>query len=298
MILYILYRIGYFLALVLPLKVSYGLATLIADIYCCVARDEKTAIINNLKVILGSPRGDKELSTMASTVFRNFAKYLVDFFRFSTIDDEYIKKFIKIDGLENVDRALAKGNGAIMLSAHIGNWELGGFVVSLLGHPMSAVVLTHENKKINDFFTKQRRVSNLQPVEIGMGLRSCYEVLKNNGLLALLGDRDFSKNGGLCIKFFGKKTLVPKGPATFSYRLGSGIVPSFMIREADDTFRLSFEPPIFPQRDKDESTSVKELTERYSAVIESYVKKYPTQWYMFGEVWNNNGKPAYPDTII
>jgi Kdo2-lipid IVA lauroyltransferase/acyltransferase len=175
----------------------------------------------------------------------------------------------------------------IMLSAHIGNWELGGQALSLLRQPLMAVVLTHQNKKINDFFTRQRSVANMKPVEIGLSLRKCYELLKKNGMLAVLGDRDFSKNG-FVMPFFGKNALIPKGPAVFSRRLGAAIVPCFMIREKDDSFRLIMDPPMLPDMNEEEDLAIKKLTERCTATIESYVKRYPTQWYVFREVWNGN----------
>jgi KDO2-lipid IV(A) lauroyltransferase len=88
------------------------------------------------------------------------------------------------------------------------------------------------------------------------------------------------------MSFFGRKAMIPKGPASLSRRLGSAIVPCFMIREPDDTFRLIMDPPILPDLHEDEETSIKKLTEKCTSVIESYVRRYPTQWYIFREMWN------------
>lgn len=283
MLLYVLYRIGYAVANHLPLRVAYRLACRIADMHYSISRVDRNAVLSNLKIICGQC-GDKKMNFMAKEVFRNFAKYLVDFFRFLKIDEEYMRKYIKIEGFENIDKGLLSGKGVIALSAHLGNWELGGLVLSLKRHPMKAIVLTHQNKLINDFFTAQRSIGNMRPVEIGMSLRGCYNVLADNGLLALLGDRDFSNNG-INVKFFGKDMPIPKGPAVFSYRLGACIVPCFMVREEDDSFKFTFEPPIYPDKTKDEASSVKDLAEKYSSIIERYVRMYPTQWYMFQEAW-------------
>ncbi len=287
MILYYLYRVSAFVALVVPLKVSYFFAYLIACICHRIYGDSREAVYSNLKVVMGGSYDDKKLRSMTKKVFINFAKYLVDFFRFSIMDAEYIKKFVKVEGLSYIDAARSKGKGVILLSAHIGNWELGGLVMARLRSPVSAVVLAHKNKKINDFFTKQRLVANFKPIEIGMALRECFSVLKNNGLLALLGDRDFSKSG-IHTEFFGKPALIPKGPAVFSCRLGSAIVPVFMIREQDDTFRLIIEKPIYPDGSTCEEESIKKIMKEYSAVIESFVGRYPDQWYMFRKAWNGH----------
>lgn len=287
MVLYILYRIGYFLAMYLPLRASYGLACVIGDICYLANPRDRTAIKNNLRTIMAGQTDERVLREKTRELYRNFAKYLVDFFRLSEIDNDYVNKFVHIEGAENVDKVLARGKGVIALSAHMGNWELGGAVFSTIGYPLSAVVLTHGNKKINAFFTRQRLKGRVMPVERGMSLKECYRVLKSNRSLALLGDRDFSKNG-LKLNFFGRKTSFPKGPAAFSYRLGSGIVPTFVIRQSDDTFRLIMEEPIYADTAKDEESAVAETAIKCAAIIESYVKKYPTQWYIFKDMWNKD----------
>lgn len=297
MTLYFLYRVGLFLTLSLPLGISYAVASTLADIYYLISKKDAEAVRFNLKVILGESASEGEIKKLSREVFRNFARYLLEFFRFSLVDDAFIRKYVKLENMENVDKALLRKKGAIALSAHIGNWEMGGVVLSLLRQPMGAVVLTHQNKRINDFFTKQRLFGNLKVIEIGMGLREGFKILRNNGLLALLGDRDFSKNG-LYVDFFGRKTLIPKGPAVFCYRTGSAIVPCFLIRQRDGFFRFVFEEPIFPDAGKNEDSAIQELTQRYTSIIESYVRRYPDQWYIFRKVWNGDEGPVRPDTIL
>ena len=128
-------------------------------------------------------------------------------------------------------------------------------------------------------------VGKVKPVEIGISLRSCYEGLKNNGLVALLGDRDFSKKG-LRMDFFGHSALIPKGPAVFSERLKTEIVPTFMVREKDDTFRLIFEPRLKRPSAIVEDDRIKETMKECTSVIERYIKMYPTQWYVFKKAWS------------
>lgn len=284
MILYGLYRIGIFLSLHLPLRTTYRLATICADIFYAVSAKDRRAVTANLKIAMGPSVDDAVLSRTARNVFRNFAKYLVDFFRFQKMDKEYIKKKVKLVGMHNIDKALEAGKGVILLSAHIGNWELGGAVTGLSGYPISAVVLTHDNDKINQFFTRQRLMGKVRPIEIGAALKGCYRALRRNELLALLGDRDFT-NSGVTVKFFAKETTVPKGPATFSCRLGAPIVPAFLIREADDSFTFFVHEPISASDGTGEAEAVAELTGKCNAAIEKIISRYPEQWYAFRPIW-------------
>ncbi|MDD5436536.1 MAG: lysophospholipid acyltransferase family protein [Candidatus Omnitrophica bacterium] len=271
----------------LPLEASYRFASFLADLCYIIKHSDRRSVIRNLKTIVRPVPDERTLRRMARELYRNFAKYLVDFFRFSRIDEEYVKKFVKVEGRHNIDSALAKGKGAVLVSAHIGNWELGGSVISLIGYPMSAVVLTHRNKKIDEFFKKQRLVGKLTPIQIGASLKECYKVLRSNRLLGLLGDRDFTKNG-LMLDFFGKKTLFPKGPSALSYRLGAALIPTLIVREPDDTFRLTFEEPIYADSAKSEGPGALELASKCAAIIEGYVRRYPTQWYIFKDMWNKD----------
>ena len=202
MILYALYRLGVFIVPLLPLRFCYAVANAIGEAVCLIKRKDRAAVMKNLAVVTAGSLGTKELRRLTRGVFRNFAKYLVDFFRFEKIDKQYVDESVTIEGIEHLNEAHARGKGVIVLSAHMGNWELGAAVFSIMGYPLSAVVLTHENKRINDFFTSQRRSASMEPIEIGASLKACYRVLKHNGFLALLGDRDFTKNG-LPVDFFG-----------------------------------------------------------------------------------------------
>jgi len=308
-IFYILYRIGQALALTFPLKVSYRMAVVLADIHYLLGFKERISVTENLKTILAKSAQDEELRHAAKDVFRNFAKYLVDFFRFSSMTPGYIKGFIKLEGESNIEDALKYGKGVILLSAHLGNWELGAFALGTLGYPINAVVLTHRNVRINDFFKAQRSMGKLRSIEFGASLRGCYKALKNNELLALLGDRDFSNNG-LSVIFCGKPVAsMPKGPAALSYRTGAAIVPSFITRNGDDTFTFAFEKPILPpaltglmpggpEAAGDEESAIKGIMEKYLPIIESYVKRYPGQWYVFRNFWNPSNAELRTDTII
>ncbi len=217
-------------------------------------------------------------------VFRNFAKYLVDFFRFEKIDPEYIKKNIKLENIHNFDQALAKGKGVIVLSAHLGNWELGGVVIAQLGYPFWVVALPHKIKKVDDFFNGQRNRKGVKVIAMGKAVRSCIAEIKSNHMVALVGDRDFTQKG-IVIDLFGKPMHFPEGPAALSLMTGSAIVPGFMFRNDDDSFTLRIEKAIEFNPSGDKTKDLAELIKVYKKIIEDYIRKYPQQWYVFRKFW-------------
>jgi lauroyl/myristoyl acyltransferase len=283
MVNYTLYRIGQFIALFLPIKAAYKLAVFFSDVHYIFADIDRANVKANLRAILPQ-KTDQEIRGIRLRLFRNFAKYLVDFFRFEKIDREYIKKNIRIENIDNFDREMAKGKGVIVVTAHLGNWELGGVVISQSGYPFWVVVLPHKEKKVDKFFNYQRESKGLKVVPLGKAVRACLGALRKNQIVGLVGDRDFTEKG-MTVDFFGKPTFFPAGPAAFCLMTGASIVPGFMLRNKDDTFTLRIEKAIEYTPTGDNEKDMHKIIQRYKAIIEDYIRQYPDQWYMFRKFW-------------
>jgi KDO2-lipid IV(A) lauroyltransferase len=280
---YRIYRFGQFLALIFPLRFVYFLASFLAQGYYLIAFRDRRNVKANLRVIFPE-KTNRQLRKVSRMVFRNFAKYLVDFFRFQKLDRRYIGKNIKLENLHYFDEALAAGKGVVVLTAHLGNWELGGVVIAQLGYPFWAVALPHKNKKVNDFFDAQRNGKGVKVIAMGKAVRSCISEIRNNHMVALVGDRDFSEKG-IIIDFFGKPTHFPEGPAALSLITGASIVPGFMLRNPDDSFTLRIEKPVEFSPSGDKAKDLAGLVTIYKKIIEDYIRKYPDQWYVFHKFW-------------
>jgi len=281
---YFLYRLGEFLALHLPLKASYWLALRIADIFYVLNWRDRQIVKNNLRIAL--KEDEKNVARYSRSIFRNFAKNLVEFFRFSKVDISFLKKFVKIEGQEYFDQAFALQKGIIGMTAHLGNWELCGAVASVLGYPLDVVVLSHRHRLVDDFFTRKRAEKGIRVIPIKSSIKEFISVLRNNRMLVLAGDRNFSK-GGIEVNFFGKSARMPVGMATLALRLKSPVIPGFLIREKDNSFRFIIEKPIAYKASGNLDTDLKNFTRQCLEVIEKYVRKYPEQWAVFGQVWEN-----------
>ena len=279
---YCLYKFGQFIVRCLPLKLAYRFAVFMSDMQYRFSPRDRKAVTNNLKAIL--PDCD-HVQVLAREVFRNFGRYLLEFFRMTKfMNQEYIQKNVTIKNLECIERVLKYGKGGILLTAHIGNWELGGVIISMLGYPVMAVALPHKERPVNDLFNSQREARGVKVVQTDGAIRKCIEALKHNGIVALLADRDFGLNGEI-MDFLGKKALIPKGPAAFSLKTGAPIFPVFLIRKNDDHFMLTFEEPLFPLGEGTETEKLLSLMKQYTAVIEKKIYENPTQWLMFREFW-------------
>jgi len=282
---YILYRIGQIISLHLPLKIAYKIAVFFSDLRYIFAYKDRQIAGANLKAIFPE-KSKREIKRIRIAMFRNFAKYLVDFFRFSKLDKEYIKRNIRVENIHYIDEVLSKGKGAITVTAHLGNWELGAVVIALLGYPFCMVALPHRYKKIDNFFNFQRESKGIKVIPLGRAVRQSLDILKENKLLALASDRDFSEKG-IILDFFGRPTIFPQGPAALSLKTGAGIVPGFMLRNEDDSFTLKFEKPLKINATGNKNEDLVELTNQYKIVFQDYIRRYPDQWYVFRKFWRD-----------
>jgi len=267
----------------LPLKFAYWLAVVVSDAHYIFARKDRIAVRDNLRVIFPQ-KSDREICRIRLKMYRNFAKYLADFFRFPRIDKNYVQENTKIENKVFLEDAMRKGKGVIILSAHIGNWELGAVAVSFSGYPLWVVALSHKEKKVNDFFIRQRKSKGVKIIPLGRAVKQCLAALKMNELVALVGDRDFGENGAV-IDFFGKPSRFPKGPAAFAVKTGAPILPGIMVRNADDSFTLKIEKPVEFNTSGDDESDIRDLISRYKVIFEEYIRRYPEQWYMFRRFW-------------
>ena len=286
MLYFLLYKIGQLIVLILPLKAGYRLACWVADIHYRLSKRDRQIIINNLKVVL--KRDERKINYYAREVFRNFGKYLVDFLRFSKLDRRFIEERIKIEGKEYFDEALRTGKGVVILSAHLGNWELAGAVAAMLGYPLNIVAWVHKNRRVNNLFLRQRTNKGIKVIPPGISVKKCFSVLRNNEMVGLVGDIDFANpDHGISINFFGKRALLPKGPATLSLKTGACIIPVFMVREEKDFFKFIINRPIEYNATGNFEEDLKNLTQRISEVLESFISRYPSQWSIFSEIWRD-----------
>ncbi|HCG76850.1 MAG: hypothetical protein COZ37_04795 [bacterium (Candidatus Ratteibacteria) CG_4_10_14_3_um_filter_41_18] len=277
-----------FLGLHLPLRLSYFIARRIADFYYLFARRRREGVESNIRQVLAfQSQGSANrflVKRYAKEAFYNFARYILEFCYLPKINRSNFEKFVAIKGKEYLDQAFAQGKGVVSITAHLGNWELGGAIAGLLGYPMNAVALSHKKPGINKMFIERREGQGVKIISLEKGLKKIIRVLKNNEIIALLGDRLIGDKG-IEMEFFGRKTKLPQGPAALALKLGCPIVPGFLVRIKEGKLLLVFEPPILPTVTGNKEKDLEELAQRALKIVEKYISAYPSQWLIFQPIW-------------
>lgn len=231
---------------------------------------------------LDSGSGARTYTRIGRTSVQNFVMGLVEFARLPMIDQAYIKKHIVITGLANLDRVLRMGRGAVLVTGHFGSWEISGCVLAEMGYPVDLLVGVQRNLLVQDLMNDIRRSSGVGVIEPTRLLRAVRS-LKANRFVAMLSDQDAGR-GGVFVDFLGEQASAPRGAAHLSILANSPIVPGFIVRTSGCGHHIVIEEPILPPESASEQ-SIRDLTQAYTRVIESYVRRHPGQWLWTHRRW-------------
>ena len=258
-----------------PLPVAYRCAERLADVQWNASAADRRAVQANLAMVLGTPIPER--SPAVREVFRNFARYFVEFFSIHRMPPPSLG----VEGYDHVNAAHQRRRGVILVTAHFGNWEVAAVLVRRMGFPLSAVALLHPDARTNRLFDDQRRRCGIDVISLGPeAMRRSLRCLRAGHLLGLLGDQQFTPHGH-SVTLCGRTVTLPSGPALLSLRSSAPMVPTFLIREGPWKFRLCFEPPVWPEARGHGPSAGQRLTQAYASVLERYVRRFPSQWLLF-----------------
>lgn len=277
------YRLAALLSRSLPRRLGYWLGLRIADYFYWRRPVERHAVQGNLQRIFAArgltPAG-ATLPGLARKTFQHFGKYLVDFFRFARLSEEEVKRLVTLENSDALRAAAARGKGVLAVTAHLGNWEVGGAVVAALGYRLHAVALPQSSQRLDRLFNAQRASRGIHVFPLGHAAFGIVRCLKRGEMVALLGDRNFDQHSGRH-EFFGAPALLPRGPAWLAAHTGAPLVPIFLLRQEDDTFLLRCHPPIYPEA----AGTEEHIRTAWIAALEKEVAAAPWQWFIFDDFW-------------
>ncbi len=228
-----------------------------------------------------SPR---RIGRLARQVFVHLGKNAVDMMRMGSSTKEELDRIVSSEGLKHLDRAQKEGKGVLLLSGHIGNWELLGVYLTMKGYPISAVGKSLNNPKLDRLLVSHRERFGLRNIARGKATREILRALHRGKCVALLIDQDTNVEGAF-VDFFGRPAFTPTGPVSLSLKFGAPIVPIAIHREQDDTYHLIVRPQIELTRTGDEAEDKRINTAHCSKILEDFIREHPAQWVWMHRRW-------------
>jgi len=235
-------------------------------------------IMKNLRAAFGETYSAATKKGLARGVQEHFTRNLVDCF-LQLADPEHTRQNVTVEGLENLDAALAKGKGVIALGAHIGNFVLVGTRVGAEGYPISTLFRLPSDERIRDIIKRHlplfhQRVIPSQPRR--QAVRRVLEALKRNEIVFILGDN--LRRGKVETFLFGQRVPSPRGPVSLALRSGAALVPMYLIRNYQGGLDLVVEPEVLLIRNGNVYEDVSRNTRAIVRYLETLIGRYPDQW--------------------
>lgn len=279
---YYAFKIAGFTLCYLPKKVGYLVAYLIADIIYISSPRLRAAVADNMKHVLGPQVDNATLKQAVRGVLRNTAKNYFDLIKIPRIKLDDIERSITIHGWHHFEQALKRGKGVILVTAHLGSFDMCAQV--LVAHSVKGMVPVErlEPESLLRHVTSLRASKGLNFVPVGHGAsKGIMQSLRHGEVVLLAGDRDIREDG-LKSKFFGEETTMPAGAVRLAMRTEAAVVPVFNIRRGG-RYDVYFEPAIEIVSAGNETLA--RNMEQVIAVMEKYIRICPEQWVILSHVW-------------
>ena len=283
-VLYYLARCLAFLVYIMPLSAAMALADAIGLLAFLTARKYAGITLENLRSVFGREKTEKEIQAIARRVFKNIAKNAVELVRFPKISESNIDDIITMEGSEILDREFSKGKGIIIITAHIGNWEMMAITLRIKNYPGVAVGKRIYFHKYDEYLNSLRRHHDVHIVYRDESPRKILKILKSNRIVGIVADQDVDSVEGVFVNFMGRRAYTPSGPAVLAKVTGAPLVPVVVIRDGRK-HRLIVSEPIELADTGNKEADVVTNTQRWSDVLEAYIRKYPDQWVWMHRRW-------------
>ena len=199
--------------------------------------------------------------------------------------------YIRLEGVEALDTALARGRGAIAVTGHVGNWELLAAWAAAIGYPITVVVRRVNDLRFHSLIVRFRAAAGVEVLvrDDPRFVAAVGDALRRNRVVAMLIDQD-TRGAGVFVPFFGRPAHTPPGAALLALRARVPVVTAFIERrpEGGHLVRVSPVPAELPRGRE----GVRELTARLTAAIEAQIRRSPAEWVWWHERWRKQPSAA------
>ncbi|HTD25740.1 MAG TPA: lysophospholipid acyltransferase family protein [Candidatus Elarobacter sp.] len=199
--------------------------------------------------------------------------------------------YVRLEGVEALDTALARGRGAIAVTGHVGNWELLAAWAAAIGYPITVVVRRVNDLRFHSLIVRFRAAAGVEVLvrDDPRFVAAVGDALRRNRVVAMLIDQD-TRGAGVFVPFFGRPAHTPPGAALLALRARVPVVTAFIERrpEGGHLVRVAPVPAELPRGRE----GVRELTARLTAAIEAQIRRSPAEWVWWHERWRKQPSAA------
>ena len=277
-----------FIVRLTPRKFLYAVAQTIGLLGYRLLSTQRKIALENLDIAFGNSKSKEEKNRIARDSFCAMVKSGFEILHI--IDNPaQITQWITFRDKDILDKALSRGKGVILVSAHFGNFPLMLGRLSKEGYPTAAIMRPMRDVRTEKLFAKKRGTYGIMTV-YSQPRKACVEDsirrLRKNELLFILLDQHFG-TAGVFVDFFGRKAATATGPITLAQRTQAVILPCFIVRHQDNTHSIMFDQPFELRQGGTEDETISVNIQALTTLIELYICRYPAQWAWIHRRWKS-----------
>jgi KDO2-lipid IV(A) lauroyltransferase len=222
-----------------------------------------------------------EQEEIAEGVLLHFGRVMADFMRARKRTNEEVLASMTIEGIEHFEAARSAGKGALVVTAHFGNWERMAHAISALGYKLHVIARDANDPAMNDLVADLRRSSGVGLISRGEAALPTLKALKRNEFVGLLPDQNSDE---LFVPFFGVPCGTVTGPAVLSQRSGAPLIPIYCVRLGVGKYHFRIEPPLEPEPGFE---PIEGMTRSVNRSLENAIRQHPEQYLWIHNRWKS-----------
>jgi Kdo2-lipid IVA lauroyltransferase/acyltransferase len=228
----------------------------------------------------------REREAILRSEYRNLGFLLAEFCKMPDYTAVSASRFIRYQGLENYLKARERGKGVLVLTGHLGAWELSSFYHSLMGMPMGMVIRRLDNPLVDAFVNRIRCLYGNRVIHKDDFARGLIASMRAGETVGILMDTNMTPPQGVFVPFFGVQACTASGMARIAEKTGAAVVPGFLLWEQSERrYVLHFGEELEVVHTGDAEQDALANTATFTAAIEGYVRQYPEQWLWMHRRW-------------
>jgi KDO2-lipid IV(A) lauroyltransferase len=228
-------------------------------------------------------------------MYRSLGWQLAEFCQMPHTTSDQANRIVRYEGLENYIAARDRGKGVLVLTGHLGAWELSSFYHSLFGHPMSMVIRRLDNPHVDALVNRIRCLHGNRVLHKDDFARGLIAAMRAGGTVGILMDTNMTPPQGLFVDFFGHAACTGSGMARIALRTGAAVVPGFLLwAPAEKKYVLHFLPALELVRTGDDEADALANTQTFTRVLEDIIRRNPEQWLWVHRRWKTRPEGEAP----
>ncbi|MFC1809512.1 lysophospholipid acyltransferase family protein [Candidatus Omnitrophota bacterium] len=283
---YIIVRIVCLFIVFVPRCVLRLISIIVGTIGYYVLPKKRKIALDNLRIAFGKEKTDKERKCIARASMQNLVFVFLEFIHFAK-HKEILNKYVFFDEEERsrIEKIASENKGYILMTAHIGSWELLILAAKLLGFRMSIVTRAVKNKYLYDYITYLRSSSGVKIIDKPDAVKTAIRIAQDKGTIGTMIDQRVGESG-VVVDFFGQPATVTRFPALMHLKYDFTLYPIFAIRKSSGRYHIVLKDEISaPKHIQDKEARIEYMVKAYTKAVEDVVREYPEQWLWYHRRW-------------